>query len=70
MGPPKLVFRPLDAVSLGRADPSKQDGGWVFPLDIRRQDFPEESTVTLHGLLIFSDDEDRETYAFSTTLNN
>ena len=70
VGPPKLVFRPLDAVSLGRADPSKQDGGWVFPLEIRRQDFPEERTVTLHGLLIFSDDEGRETYAFSTTLKN
>ena len=70
MGPPKLVFRPLDTVSLGRADPTKKQEGWVFPLEIRRQDFPEESTVTLHGLLIFSDDEGRETYAFSTTLNN
>jgi len=70
VGQPKLVFRPLDAVSLGQADPTKQKEGWAFPLEIRRQDFPEESTVTLHGLLIFSDDEGRETYAFSITLNN
>lgn len=67
-GQPKLLFRPLDAVSLGQADPVKQEDGWAFPLEIRRQDFPEESTVTLHGLLIFSDDEGRETYAFSTSL--
>ncbi|MEC7196765.1 MAG: hypothetical protein VXW23_07250, partial [Planctomycetota bacterium] len=70
VGPPRLVFRPLDAVSLGPADPSRREEGWVFPLDIRRQDFPEKGTVTLHGLLIFSDDEGRETYAFSTSLNN
>lgn len=68
VGQPKLLFRPLDAVSLGQADPVKQADGWAFPLEIRRQDFPEESPVTLHGLLIFSDDEGRETYAFSTSL--
>jgi hypothetical protein len=70
LGQPKLVFRPLDAVSLPQAGPTKQNDGWVFPLDIRRQDFPSAGTVTLHGLLIFSDNGARETYAFSTTLNN
>ena len=67
MGQPKLLFGRL-TLSFGQADPVKQADGWAFPLEIRRQDFPDESTVTLHGLLIFSDDEGRETYAFSTSL--
>ncbi len=70
LGEPKLVFRPLDAVSLVQDNPKKQNDEWVFPLDIRRQDFPSEGIVTLHGLLIFSDSGGRETYAFSTTLNH
>jgi len=68
VGQPKLLFRPLDAVSLGQSDPVNQQEGWVFPLDIRRQDFPAEGNVTLHGLLIFSEHDGRETYAFSTSL--